>query len=129
MPHIAKHINGLPYQAVNSLFFLRLEHDVVHLSDMAIKHICERHPHDYELCLASIEIIIIEPDYVGQSPLHPDNFVLIKQVMDSFLMIAISTIPDEYGEYPVQSAYVVDSGALQRRLRKGYLKKIKKDIV
>ena len=78
MPHITKHINGLPYQAINSLLSLRLEHDVVHLSDRTIKHICERHPKDYELCLVSIETIIIEPDYVGQSPLHPENFVLIK---------------------------------------------------
>jgi hypothetical protein len=94
MPHIAKHINGLPYQAVNYLLPLRLEHAVVHLSDKTIQHICERHPNDYELCLTHIEIAVSKPDYIGQEPHHPENFEVVRIVGDAMVLVAISSIAD-----------------------------------
>jgi|GEM_PF-6415937 len=125
MTNIAKNINGLPYHAINSLLSICLEHDAVHLSEKTIQHIYERHPQECELCLEFIEAIIVAPDYIGQSPLHQENFVLIKQIMDLFLMIAICTVPNEYGKYPVMSSYIVPENTLQRRIRKGFLKPYK----
>jgi hypothetical protein len=124
MQYVSKHIVGLPYQSINKLFLLMLEHGTVHLSDKTIQHIRERHPKDYDLCMAFIDTIIAAPDFIGQSPLHSENFVLIKKVEERFLLTAISTIPDEYNEYPLQSAYMIDHNVVQRRLRKGFFKRI-----
>ena len=85
-----------------------MEHGEVHLSAMAIQHIKERHPSDYKACLAFIEEIIASPKYIGQSPLHPDNFSLVKEVGGIFAMVAIITKTNEYGKYPIMSAYIID---------------------
>lgn len=116
----AKHIVGLPYAALNASLSLSLAHARVHLSVQAIRHICERHPHDAAFCLQAIEPTIITPDYAGQSPRHPDNFVLIKTLETRTLLVAIRTSVDRLGDYPIQSAYVIDASTVQRRLRKGY---------
>ena len=123
-----RHINGLPVTHINELLSLELTHDIVHISNQAIKHIKERHPDDYVFCLESLETVVQLPDLTGQSPLHPDHFVLIKQIKASFLLAAISAIPDEYSEYPLMSSYIIDKNVVQRRIRKGFFKPIKKGI-
>jgi len=82
----------------------------------------ERHPNDYTLCIASIETVIATPDYIGQAPHHRDNFELVKYVSDMVVLVAVSAIPDEHGDYPVQSSYTITHHTLKRRLRKGHLK-------
>jgi len=119
-----RHIGNLPYQAINKALSLNLQHDTVYLSEKAIHHIWERHPNDYHVCMEAIEVIVSTPDFTGQSPLHPDNFILIKQVQELMLLAAISVLPDEHGDYPVQSSYTIDNNALHHRLRKGFLKRI-----
>ena len=72
--------------------------------------------------MAALEQVIAMPDYVGQSPLHPENFVLIKEVEEQVILVALSTVPNESGNYPVQSAYIIDHHTFQRRIRKGYFR-------
>lgn len=121
MPITSRHIHGLPHQAVNRLLSLRLEHSVAHLSAQAIRHIRKRHPADATLCLASIETIITAPDFIGQEPHHLENFELVKQIGEVMVLVAIGSIPNEYGKYPILSSYVIPHNALQRRLRKKHL--------
>ena len=118
----AKHIGGLPFEAINIVLSLTLKHNVAYLSDSTIAHMRERHPTDFDLCAASLEITILQPDYVGQSPLHPTNFVLIKEIAGKFILVAMSAVQDDLGDYPVQSSYLIDRATTQRRLRKGYFK-------
>jgi len=40
------------------------------------------------------------------------------------VLIAVSVMPNEYGKYPVESSYIIERYTLQRRIRKGYLKRI-----
>jgi len=119
------HIHGMSYRAINRLLSLELEHGRVHLSEKAIQHMRERHPNDLTQCMASLDVIITAPDFAGQSPLHPDNFVLVKHVGDVEIMVALSTTSDEYGDYPVESSYIIDHNTFRRRVRKGYYKPIK----
>lgn len=118
----SRNIKGLPYQAINSLLIQELKHGVVHLSNKTIRHVMEKHPKDYEVCLGNLELVISKPDFVGQSPLHKENFVVVKKVDEIFIMVAISSIADEYGEYPIMSTYLIPSSTVRRRIRVGYFK-------
>lgn len=118
----ARHIRGLPYRVINTVLALALARDVVHVSEQTLEHMLTRHPKDYELCDAYLEQVILTPEYVGQSPHHKENFEIIKRVHSHIILVAISVSPDEYGDYPVKSAYTINHDTLRRRLRKCYIK-------
>jgi hypothetical protein len=121
MTYASKHIEGLPYQSINALLSLTLKHGTVHLSDKTIQHIRERHSKDYDLCLTSIDTIVTAPDFIGQEPHHLENFEVVKRIGEVMVLVAIGSVPNEYGKYPVLSSYIIPHNAMQRRLRKGHL--------
>lgn len=125
MRSTARHINGLPYNAINALLPLCLTHGTVYLSEKTIRHIEERHPDDFILCMASIDTIIATPDFIDQEPHHRENFEVIKNMNGVIVLVAISAVPDEYGDYPIQSSYIIPHNALHRRLRKGHILRCK----
>lgn len=119
-----KDIDGLPYKTINVLLDgFTLVTSQVHLSERAIQHIHERHPEDSNICLASIETIVTAPDFVGQAPHYPSNFEIIKRIENHMILVAISAIPNEYGKYPIQSAYIIPHDTVRRRLRKRHVRK------
>lgn len=123
MIFLAKHIEGLPFAAINAALSLRLEHGKVHISRQTLRHIYERHPNDYAICVSAVEGIIKNPEFIGQAPHHRENFEVISQVNDVNILIAISSIPDARGDYPIMSSYIIPEGTFQRSLRKGYIQR------
>ena len=112
---------GLPCERVNELLKLELTGGAVHISEKVLQHIKERHPLDGVDDMQVIESVIIAPDYIGQAPHHQENFELIKCVEDRYVLVAVSGRLNDYGKYPVQSAYTVPRDTIHRRIRKGYL--------
>jgi hypothetical protein len=121
MNQVDHHIEGLPFHQINQLLPLKLQHGTVHVSVSAIRHISERHHVDANICLIALPEIIRTPDWVGQSPYHSINFELVKRIGNYLILTAISSIPDDYGDYPLQSAYLLPANTLHRRLRKRHL--------
>lgn len=124
MIFVAKHIDGLPFATINTLLSLDLKHGNVHISDKAIQHIRERHPEDFSTCLAALENIIRTPECIGQEPHHRENFEVIGNISGLWVLVAICSIMDDYGDYPILSSYPIPNGTFQRRLRKGYIQRI-----
>lgn len=124
----SRNINGLPYQAINCLLIRDLKHDIVHISDKTIRHIIEKHPNDYGICLENLELVISKPDFVGQSPLHKGNFVVVKKLGDAFIMVAISLVVNEHGKYPIMYSYIIPNNTVKRRIRVGYFKAMPKQV-
>lgn len=114
-------IVGLPYEAVNQLLSLDLAHGVVHLSEQAIHHMQVRHPEDFSLCITHVRSVLRTPEYIGQAPHHARNFEVVKQVEGRWVLIAVSSDANEYGVYPIESAYTIPESARQRRVRKQHL--------
>lgn len=86
----------------------------------AIKHIKKRHPGILESFGHLIPEIIEFPDYVGQSPRHPNSVELIK-VVSEHLLLAIKLDPSGY--LFVSSFYELNNGPykIKKRLRSGRL--------
>jgi hypothetical protein len=118
-------LTGLPYKKVNKLLGLGIKSSKVYVSRKVIEHIIEKHPKDYSVCLTSLEDVIQNPDYIGQSPKHTEKYELIKITDDGIVLVALNSIANEKGNYPVESAYIIDEGALKRRIRIGHLKPAK----
>ena len=124
MLYTARNIEGLPYQTLNRLLTVTLEHGKIHLSNKAIMHIHERHLHDAPYCLAHLDKVITHPEIAGKSPSHPDNFVLVKKIEERFLLVAVSEVKNVNGNYPLLSSYFIDEDGVARRIRKGFFIKI-----
>lgn len=122
---VARDFVGMPYQAINRALGLILSNDKVHMSERAHGHIMQRHLADYELCMDLLDGGIAQPDFAGQTPLHPDNFFLIRQHKAKNLLVAVSKIPNDFGKYPLQSCYLIDNDSLHRRLRKTTVRALK----
>lgn len=114
-------VSGLPYEAINRNLKLNLKHGTVHVSEETLRHIKARHPADFDLCSAHLVSVIQKPDYIGQGPHYSTSFEVVKVLAQGIVLVAISSVPDEYGDYPVESSYVIPRGAIQRRLRKKHL--------
>jgi hypothetical protein len=117
-------LTGLPYQAINSLLTTPLESDNVYVSFLSIQHIKENHLPDSTVALQLLPELITQPEYVGFTLRHPQNFSLFKRYQERVLLAAISLIINDYGKYPLQSCYFIDEDALQHRIRKGFVVQI-----
>ena len=113
----------LPYKLINKLLNTELKNGATHLSKIAHKHIFDSHPKHYDFCIERIAESIKSPDYIGQSPLHKENFEIIKSFDDKFVLVAISLKQNKFGKYPIKSCYMIDANTLNRRLRTKHLKK------
>jgi hypothetical protein len=120
-----KHIEGLPYRKINNILKLKLSGNRVHLSKKAIAHIKDKHPDDYKVCFAGIEEAICSPDYIGQSPFHKANYELVKLTDKGNILVAMSSIADKYGYYPIESTYLLEKSTLMRRVRIKHLVEFK----
>ncbi len=119
----SENISGLPYKEINRLLKLKLQHGTVHLSGRVILHIRQKHD-DHKFCIPKIVEVVESPKYVGMSPLHDKNFMIVKSFKNKFVLVAISSEQDIHGDYPIMSSYLIDEDVLKRRLRKGHLKEI-----
>jgi len=120
----AQHIYGLPYKKINSLLDLDIKSERVYLSRKAIEHIKERHPYEYQICLKNISSIIRNPDYIGQSPGYKDKYELVKIIDQEIILVAMNALANTYGNYPIESAYIIAKSTLKRRLRTKHLKNL-----
>jgi len=112
----------LPYKKINKLLKLQLTKDVAYLSKAAIEHIKLKHTDDYEICLENISSVICHPDYIGQSPHYKDKYEMVKITEAAIILVAMNALPNAYGNYPVESAYIIAESTLRRRIRTGHLK-------
>lgn len=112
-----KHIESLPYKKINKILKLKLSGNRVHLSKKAIAHIKDKHPKDAGFCLSNIDEVICDPDYIGQAPHHSTNYEMVKVVADVAILVALSSIKNAEGNYPIESTYPISKSALMRRVR------------
>jgi len=123
---VAIELGPLPIDEIYRAFGISLNVGLVHFSVRAQQHARERHPDDFDLCLAHIERVIAAPDYVGRKPEQTDGFEMIGESDHAIVLVAIKMRSDSAGRYIVASTYLIDRNSLERRLRKGFVKPSKK---
>lgn len=118
-------LGRLPVSAIRAALGFELPPGDVHFSVRAQDHAEARHPGSLELCLRHIARIVAAPDYVGQGPRQKDGFELIGEARQegTLILVAIKLRPDKEGRYLVASTYPISPDTLDRRLRKGFLKR------
>jgi len=106
---------------------LNLPAGPVQFSIAAQKHALGNHPDAFHVCEPFLAETVASPTYVGQGPEHKNKgFELVLSVKQKSLLVlvAIHLKPMKDGTYIVKSAYPINSGTLERRLRKGFLVKV-----
>jgi hypothetical protein len=124
-PYKACRIGPLPVEIINDLLGTELEQGDAWLSVMAHSHMAEDHPGDYPVCFSNLADAIANPTYIGQDPQHGRNFIIVKRVQGGGakpMLVAICLEPNEFGNYNICSAYLIDQQDVDRRREKGYLK-------
>lgn len=99
----------------------------VMFSIAAQKHTMKEHPADYDKCLSLMALAVKSPTHVGRSPDHKDDgFELIYEAAteDYIMLVALKLEQREDGTFAVSSAYPINRDKLERRVRKGFVKKI-----
>lgn len=99
---------------------------MVHFSAANQVHAYERHDAEFLGCLPHAAATIIAPDFIGQSPHHPEGFELVRAVgevstLGGHILIALTLAIDDQARYAVQSVYPIGRGVIERRLRKRHL--------
>lgn len=124
-PYPAIDLGPLPVELVNAVLGTELEPGLVRLSERAHQHMAEDHPDDYPLCLASLQLAISSPSFMGQAPKRTGNFEMLRRVNHpdgKVVLVAIGLETDQRGNYRVRSAYLVNAETVDERRRAGRLK-------
>lgn len=119
-------LGPLPHQRIGTLLGRPLSAGVVHCTAGAQKHAYDRHGPAFLRCHAYLAQVVSSPTYVGQGPHQRGGFELILEVpMDGLsILMALTLRPSNAGIYYVKSVYPVDFNKIDRRLRKGFLKRM-----
>lgn len=106
----AMRICAMPIDLINSVLGTELESGDAWLSAAAHRHIAEDHPQDYEVCLPLLGDVISGPTWIGQAHYHGGNFEVIARKTSSIgiILVALSLMPNDYGNYNVRSAYRIE---------------------
>ena len=124
--HVALDLGPLPVSLVNATLDTELEPGNVRLSVSARNHIAERHPDDYDACLAALTGgCVQEPTYIGQDPKHARAFLLVKRMGREDgrqVLVAIGFEPDGAGAYGVYSCYLINAKTVEERRQSGRLR-------
>lgn len=123
-----------PHQLVNETLNTELDGGNVYCSARAQEHIYRDHQPDFELVMANLEAIVLNPSYIGQSPRHGKNIEFIKRIAVQeadesgavlrryYILVAVGLEPDEHGDYRVRSGYVVKETDVNEWRLKGNLR-------
>lgn len=105
-------------------FGIKLPDGTVVMSIAAQKHSISRHGDDFWKCAPYLAEVVETPSAVGQSPHHKDACELIKEIDSSGfnVLVAVNVEATSSGIYMVRSAYPIDMGTIERRVRKGFLR-------
>ncbi len=110
---------------IEKVIDINLDAKPVILSKQAEKHIIEKHPEDFDLCMSHLKNGIENPDYAGVNPNHPNNFQIIERTLDNkHLLIAVSQKPDSKGRYRIRTCYQLREEKAQNIISKQYVKPI-----
>jgi hypothetical protein len=122
-------LGPLPVKLVNAVLRCALAPGLVHFSSANQDHAFERHPEDFLNCLPHVSVTVLYPEYIGQSPGHPDGFEMVRGITGlsktgDYLLVALTLEIDEGWRYMVQSVYPINSGTVFGRVRKLRLFKV-----
>ena len=91
----------------------------------AQKHAIKRHAAEFERCRPYLSLAVNYPTHVGQAPHHKGiGCELIYEHVAHGLIVLVAVhleVLNANGTYIVKSAYPIDRGTLDRRIRKGYV--------
>lgn len=96
----------------------------IYLGQSNIDHMISRHPKDYAKYGEQIELILSEPDYIGQN--KKDNSIeIVKEffIDNEFVKVAIRI--SRKGNMFARTLYILNSNRVYNFISKGTLKRIK----
>lgn len=115
---------GIFTQAVIDALSLSIEVGTpILIGDSNIAHMKSRHPDDFEKYGADIELILNEPDYVGQNPKDASVEYVKEYCIDGeFVKVAVRI--SKGGAFYARSVYVLNNSRVKNFIAKGTLKRI-----
>jgi hypothetical protein len=90
-------------------------------------HAFERHGPQFLKCVPHLAATVLYPHYIGQSPLHPLEFEMVRLTSAKlglpqiYVLVAVTLDIDGLGRYAIQSVYPIGRGTVERRVRKRHL--------
>jgi phage-Barnase-EndoU-ColicinE5/D-RelE like nuclease3 len=118
-------LGPLPVDAINAVLGTELEPGTVRLSEIAHRHMAEDHAADYRDCIASIQLAISDPSFIGQAPKRINNFEMLRRIRrndNKVVLVAVGMEMDQDGDYRVKSCYLVAGEDVENRRQAGRLK-------
>lgn len=93
------------------------------LGESNVEHMKKRHPADYDKYGCDIELILSEPDYVGQNPKDSSiEYVKGYHIDGKYVKVAVRL--SAKGTYFARSIYVLNNSRVTNFIAKGTLIKI-----
>lgn len=127
MPKPTYFVSGFPFEKINGLLGLDLEHDAVKVHKLLWKKIALKHPESLSVVEAYLDQALCKPEYVGQGPNHFNNIEVIVRTPAGALLVAVKIRDDKsfYCQPIIASAYLINQVTLWNRMKNGTLKKLK----
>lgn len=119
-------LGPLPAGSVSKCLNVQVPDGAVHFSIPAQNHAYKRHGRDFLACLPYLSQTIATPNYVGQAPHYENEFEVIYETPDNglIILVAVQIRLDNRGRYQLRSVYPIDADKVERRLRKGFIKRV-----
>lgn len=121
----SKTFGPLPHDLINDTLGTELAGGKVILSVRAHEHIARDHPLDYASVMASIDVVLASPGYIGQAPRHARNFEMVRRVRllngTAIVLVALSLERNQFGNYNIRSGYCLKEDDVTTRVTNGHL--------
>lgn len=120
-------IEGLPVGPIGKALGLNLDAALLRFTRGAQKHAHDRHPNEFELCLANIEWLVRNPLYAGEDFKNPGKFEIVSRVRSPddgqvFILMAITIEIQDDDCYHIASCYRLSEETVNNRREKDRLK-------
>jgi hypothetical protein len=119
-------LGPLPVELVSSFLRRTLAPGVIHFSSANQDHAFARHGQEFLSCLPHVGAAVLDPEYIGQGPDHPQEFEMVRAIsglseIGGHVLVALTLEIGAEGRYMIQSVYPINRGTVFRRIRKRHL--------
>ena len=95
----------------------------IYFAESNLEHMKSSHPKDFTKYGIDLELILAEPDYVGQNP-SDGSIEYVKEYIVAEEYVKVAVRLSNRGRYYARSLYVLNSHRVERFIERGTLKKL-----
>lgn len=116
-------LGPLPVEVINRTIGTNLLAGDIVLTSGGQIHANRNHPRDYPKCLPHLASVVSAPLYIGDDFANSGIELISRPpLLKSAMLVAVSIVRNESGQYEISSFYTAAEGKIQSRREKGFLR-------